>query len=1076
MADYNFHRPDIVGQEWVPILDAAYQPDTTTEHGYAFTATQTGAPLVLNRGVFYVQAVPPGVTTSQVPFMSVYPKGTEVPVGAAMRTTIPCSAATNTGPNGGYFGDLSGFTALQNPSDGSGFSFGQGTSSTTANGTLELAFDVSASQISGFSSARIFNVSFIYAANGNGVRSATYPNFILTSVRYKSTDVYYGTGLLEGGVSTRGDLTTALGRISLGEINPNWSLATYTGTADRYPWTESKLQLFDESSADPMRFRFNWQIDTTVPQADEPSLMYAALEVTWAPFDNRTAYGGRHMGLDQTISGTEPYYSTGDNFVILRTSGTLVTGGALKINSGEYVVTSHLADLGDMNQPLFGINAAAATNTRPTFNAIRELYQEPPIQGVEIDRVLTLNDTMVIRESRIIPAIGVSVTGAAAANRVYSGCHGYASQTQGTVFVLGTTSQVFQSVNLDGTLPYPQVRFYARLASGAAAGRLRFADNVSANNTYVEISGTDLMALPEIVDGWREVTLRFTSPSNVPTMDGSTTSRTWVWTLQGLATDEYETSYEILAAASATQLQDANYETSSNDASIGFGRAPFADTTFLFSTDPPAVTGLGVVPSSFAVTGIGTECSTTPACIPSTVPYHRVTWSLPNFGTNVQDTFDRNLTSSWGSANTGQSWTNVSGSASDYSVTGSAGVHTHTAVNVGHHSVIGPTTVRDFEAYAELQWPGVSPTGAAFELAIIGRYTNTSNYYYFRTRWTETDLLEVAIVKVVAGVFTQLGSSVFNPQHFPNGGTANGIVSMRAQAQGSMLRVKVWEESTGGEPVAWTVVTSDTALTAGQVGLRSELISGNTNTLPVSFRFPTFLVTPVASNFGYYELQRSDVDTDWQTILKATSPGVTGFNDLEARIGLQSDYRIRQVNIHEFAGPWSSTVSGTLTASTVNGSVTATEILTFTTNTDQGGARALAYAEVWDNNPRLDLSFFEGDNSVQFQRMYGRDFQVGFHGLERGGVRFERALLVQNAAVSAPVLNKAFRSLRDLAWEGVPYICVRTDTGDRWFATVEVPSGNLRRRRKLQLVQIRVTETGDISTVVDVDPLFTANP
>lgn len=1076
MADYNYHRPDIVGQEWVPILDAAYQPDTTIERGYAFTATQTGAPLVLNRGIFYVQAVPTGVTTSQCPFVSLYPKGREVPAGGMMKTVIPCSGASNAGPNGGYTGDLSGFAALQNPSDGSGFALGLGATSTTANGTLDLAFDVSASQLSGFSTARIFNVSFVYAANGNGVRSSTYPNFILTSVRYKSTDVYYGTGLLDGGVSTRGDSTTALGRISLGEINPNWSLATYTGTADRYPWTEPKLQLFDESSGDPMRFRFNWQIDTTVSGADEPSLMYAALEVTWAPFENRTAYGGRHLGLDQTISGTEPYYSTADNFVILRTASTLATGGALRVDSGEYVVTTHLADLGDMNQPLLGINAAAANNTRPTFNAIRELYQEPPIQGVEIDRVLTLNDTLSITESRIIPAVGISVTGAAAANRVYSGCHGYASQTQGSVFVLSTTTQVFQSVNLDGSLPYPWVRFYARLVNGEAAGRIRFADNISANNTYVEISGTDLLALPEIVDGWREVTLRFTSPSAVPVMDGSTTTRTWVWSIQGVATDEFDTTYEILAAASATQLQDANYETSSNDATISFNRAPFADTTFLFSTDPPAVTGFGVTTSSYAVTGIGTECSRVPACIPSTVPYNRVTWSIPNFGTNIQDTFDRNLTSSWGSANTGQAWTNVSGAASDYSVTGSAGVHTHTAVNVGHHSVIGPTTVRDFEAYAELQWPGVAPTGAAYELAIIGRYTNTSNYYYFRTRWTETDLLEVAIVKVVAGVFTQLGSSVFNPQDFASGGIVNGVVSMRAQAQGSTLRVKVWDESVGMEPVAWTVTTSDTALTAGQVGLRSELITGNTNTLPVSFRFPIFLVTPNTNGFGYYELQRSDIDTDWQTILKATSAGVTGFNDAEARISIQSDYRIRQVNVHDFVGPWSATVSATLASPTVNGAVTSTEILTFTTNTDQTGYQALAYAEVTEGNPTNEMTYFEGNGMVQFQKMYGRDFQVGFHGLERGGVQFERTLLVQNAAVSAPILENGFRSLRDLVWNQAPYICVRTNVGDRWFTTVEVPSGTIRRSKKLQLVQIKVTETGETSTVMDLDPPFTANP
>src|SRR5690606_37366193 len=104
------------------------------------------------------------------------------------------------------------------------------------------------------------------------------------------------------------------------------------------------------------------------------------------------------------------------------------------------------------------------------------------------------------------------------------------------------------------------------------------------------------------------------------------------------------------------------------------------------------------------------------------------------------------------------------------------------------------------------------------------------------------------------------------------------------------------------------------SLVAGQVGLRSELLSGNTNSLPTQFRFRTFVVTPSTNAFGYYELQRSDELTDWQTILQATSPGVTGFNDMEARIGVQSNYRMRQVNVHGFTGPWSATVSATAVA------------------------------------------------------------------------------------------------------------------------------------------------------------------
>jgi hypothetical protein len=1067
MADYNYHRPDIVGQEWVPILDAHYEPDITIERGYSFTATQTGAPLVLNRGIYHVHSTPAGVTTSQVPFVAVTPKSREYPAGPIMKTVIPCSQAINGGTHGAFFGGLTGAQAFQNASDGAGFNFTTGAASVTASGTLELAFDVSASAIASFGSARIFNVSFIYTAAGNGVRAATLPNFMQTSIVHQGTFVFYGNGILEGGASLRGDTTTSLGRISFGEINPNWSNATYQATNDRYPWTVTRLALFDESVASPnFRFRFNWQLDSENAN-DYPDLYYAALEVTWAPFENRIAYGGKHLGFDQAATAGPAYYSVGDNFVILRTASTLATGTGLRITSGEYTVTTHLADLGDMNQPLFGINAAAATNTRPTFNAIRELYQEPPIQGVEIDRVVASTDVFDIEESAIIPAVGVTVTGD---TDVYSGCHGYQYQTQAFAFILTSATQQFQSVNLNGSLPYPWVRFYARLASGEPHGGIQFADAVGANNTFVRITGEELLALPEIVDGWREVTLRFEPPSNVPVMDGTTLTRNWVWSVFGIVSTTAETSYEIMAAASSTIMQDANYQTSTFDVTVPFGKATTADATFLFSTDPPAVTGLGVTPATFAVTGIGTECGVTPRCIPDSVPYNRVTWTPPNFGTTILDTFDRDVASGWGSTNTGEAWTNTGGAASDYSVSssGSYGIHTHTGVNVGHHSVVGPTTLRDFDAFAEIQWPSLAPLTAPYEAAIIGRFVNTSNYYYFRTRWTQADVLEVDIMRVLAGVFTQLTTTVSNPNSFSAGGTADGVVSMRVQAQGSMLRVKVWDATLTDEPVAWTQTVSDTSLVAGQVGLRSELITGNTNALPVQFRFPTFAITPSSSAFGYYELQRSDELTDWQTILQATSPTVTGFNDAEARISLRSDYRIRQVNVHGFEGPWSATVSATTPAPTG-----VSYFLAFTSNEDQAGARALAYAEVWDGNPTEDFTYFEGGGMVQFQRMYDRDFQVGFHALERGGVQFERTLLVQNAAVAPPVLETAFRSLRDLAWENLDYVCVRTNAGDRWLAVVEVPSGTISRGRKLQLVQVRITEASTTSSIQDVAPPFT---
>jgi len=64
--------------------------------------------------------------------------------------------------------------------------------------------------------------------------------------------------------------------------------------------------------------------------------------------------------------------------------------------------------------------------------------------------------------------------------------------------------------------------------------------------------------------------------------------------------------------------------------------------------------------------------------------------------------------------------------------------------------------------------------------------------------------------------------------------------------------------------------------------------------------------------------------------------------------------------------------------------------------------------------------------------------------------------------VTGPVVQRGFQSLRDMAWAGLPYVCVRNEIGDRWYANVSVPSGSFSTRfnqaRALQLAQIQVTE------------------
>lgn len=239
----------------------------------------------------------------------------------------------------------------------------------------------------------------------------------------------------------------------------------------------------------------------------------------------------------------------------------------------------------------------------------------------------------------------------------------------------------------------------------------------------------------------------------------------------------------------------------------------------------------------------------------------------------------------------------------------------------------------------------------------------------------------------------------------------------------------------------------------------------------IAYQRVTWSATSLPSTgFGAYELQRFDSlypTGDFQTIMLATSPTVTGFNDYEARVGITSAYRIRALNALNFAGQWSTYVSGAPPAPGVTGGCSnATGALIFTSNADQSGASNAAYVMQWDGNPDEGFSLPEGD-MVAFQPIYGRDGVIAFHGTERGLETFSRLVLLQQAAID-PVRLADAKTLRDLAWADLPYVCVRDDIGDRWFSNVRVPNINVRNNRQSYMARVDITET--TLTPYPVDP------
>lgn len=375
--------------------------------------------------------------------------------------------------------------------------------------------------------------------------------------------------------------------------------------------------------------------------------------------------------------------------------------------------------------------------------------------------------------------------------------------------------------------------------------------------------------------------------------------------------------------------------------------------------------------------------------------------------------------------------------------------------------MVQPDVAIDFDITATMTLDSVAIGQGSFGL--VGRYTDASNNYEVRVSVQSTGTAALSLDKIVGGSFTLLR---FVTLPFLGAERGYGPLKIRFMGYGPFLKAKVWSAS-DPEPTYWTAEAEDSSLTTGSgVGtvFLDQIGTGAT------YGVDDFIVAPPDAYFGYYELQRMDtVEPDWQTIMKCTDPGSLTFNDYEARIGIESSYRIRTTDLYEFPGPWSSTITNTIDAPGIEGGDCVLEghILVFTSNENQDGAYNLAYASVWTNGAEVTEDFrFAEATFVQLQTMYDKNFFTAFRPSERGGDSFSRTVLVQAAAI-APETLADFRSLRDMAWDNVNYICVRDEDGNRWFATVLVPDGRVLRDRRLYLANVSITEVTDVPTPVN---------
>lgn len=1034
MGHYNPHAPHILGQEWVPIRNAPYVPDGVVERGYTFRIDAVTTPV---SGAFYVEQIAENRLANSCDLISVYPAGQESLTGPVKSVRIPASAISVNNP--GSIDTSEGLNALLNPEDTEFIIF---TADTGISSQLRVNFDTSPyAQI--LLGKRILDVRIRYQLSSFNIANAD--NFSIDVEDTASSTITFPQ-ITE--ITSTADISK-VSVLSITEMDPFWdSTAAARGQRTILPWRFQELNRF-RSGASPLLVV---SIQNNAVLFDV-FLGFMDLEVLYCE-ETRVLYGG-FKTYDTTIANTPAlpieFYNVGAIATRLYNPITHTQGATLP--PGDYVVTIYHRDM----------SSRSIYQGAPRIRALREYYQLPHQRGRLVRQTLTLDDEFTADETDVLTQVTLHT-----ATQIVTGVHPYGTQYGAPIYGSRTAIQEIEDNPSSGTgVPYPQVRFYAR-RYGNTTTPLTLVD-VAAGTSTVSISVTDFDALPEIVDGWREVTLRFATP---PTFPVTADDVDWRWQSTGeltgnqwqiMVADGPSGSWGPVPAAAATgpatywaplgSQVALNWQSPTIS---GTAQDTTSDAVLIFSQDPPAVTGFAITQLSQAITGIAEPLCEGGRCVPTAITYNRLTWNALGYC----DTFDTDQVDGWPNADTGQAYALSGGVVpGNYDVNGGSGKHTMTTTAVARNSTItvaAPLSLTN--ARVDIAVSAIATGGSI--IAGVGVGTDFDNMYAARLQFQAAGVLVLEIRKTFGGAQASLGTVTIGGYVPDQAWTAE--ISWRI---GGFLEARAWPvggtrphyaQKTAIDSVG-SVITTFTA-----VVLRSVLEAGVTNVNPV-VSYDSASSTTDQINGGSTELQRRDSLTDWQTIMLSTSPGcAVAYSDFEARVGMSSEYRIRTLNALDFEGPW-VTGSGTIPAPGVTVAGRANSILIFTTN--EQPESSLAYVMQWEGQPVEQFAFPEAD-TVSLQRMFGRDYFLAIRPLERGGERFSRNILINNAAIPVPSLAN-FHDLRDLAWTDVNYICVRDELGNRWFATVIVPDGEIRRDRTIYLARIDVTQVTNTATPVD---------
>lgn len=1074
MANYNPYGPHVLGQEWVPIREetetfVAGNPDHFRGQQITLTANYT-----VNEARFYVPEPLAGTGfthVGQTASLEVYPAGQEALSGPIRRVLIPCNASSTTGSGADIF--LNNATSIA-----SAFSNADDT------GTLSVMYRATYGTAPGFTAyfsgaafanvlngRRILAINVLYAfRNFGAVETLTRQLLQQAGLNMQLASDAQNYFLGGGNAVPRYDTTVpatqsvvigavpaTLFRVALPGFNPFWNGTTSPANGEVLPWVPADLARFEATAANRYGIRVGYFASGLGGAASsETQWGYMALEVLYCD-EARVLVGG-------TVS---PVMWTSTNSIVIR---NMARAANPTIGPGAFTVAMRPFHLASGYYPnLVNPNLQAST--------LRHLYPLPTVAGT-LTRVpypytdlSVVGKTFTAEPTDIVPQFTIHQPGG-----IVPDAHPYGLQARAEVWGSVTATQEIRDDVDTGTNPYSQVRFMAR-RYGSTTVPLVLSSAVFPAST-AQITPNEFDVLPEVIDGWKEVTLRFGTPA---AMGGGSLPQ-WRWTAAGeMAVNRWEVLGASAIAVSGVPgnnwgtpavyaLGTATYGEPASGTIVNLGWVPgwapmvsattddpASDAFVIFSTEPASGT-ISVGTGSTALVVSDPNCPPQVAgCVPRSMDNKRITWTLLA-GASL-DTFTRTVAAgSWGATDVGQVWT-LDGTAANYLVNGTQGVHSHPAAAATSMASIIDVNTPDQEVLFDFSADALDTTGLVIGVQL--RRTDNNNYYRPQVILSSTGAVDFSINKRVAGVLSTVTSYTVPGLQW----AVPTVFHMRARVSGNQVMARIWMD-TQPEPPVWMVMATDNSLLTGN---QLALISADTNAGGgvINVFFDHF--TAQSSDFGAIELQRYDsVDAQFTTIMLSSQAAVTGFTDWEYRIGVPPVYRWRTRNVYDFAGVWSPQVTGTSTAPGVVGATVG--LLMLSSNYRQDGSRVLAYSSAWDGNPQEDFAWPEGQQTV-FQPMYDKNFPTAFRPIERGGETFSRNVLINALGIPAAARANGFKSIRDMAWDQLPYVCVRDELGNRWYATIMVPQGNRKRMvaaGHLNMAQVNVAEVTD--TPFPVDP------